>query len=639
MIPRYALLLIGLILIVGMVSADTAIIFASNDVSVSQSTTNSSWDYLRTSPGNGVANNPTLPFMIRSDAGSFQPNLNRMYRYGNVFDTSFFAGKTITSGIVRLKYNGKSTTYGGQNESALVGGSPTNPAVWVAGDYDSFGTTEYAPRFDFTTITSGDVNFTLTAAGLAHINTSGDTVFMMMDGDELDGVFTGTWGSSASRYLRVVGVSDATESNRPYAVFEYTTGGGDTTPPASLSGFANTTSCSGTNISFSKPGDADYNGFEVWWNNVAESNQTNATTWYNKSGLSESTTYTLSTKTFDLTGNVNGTFQNYSITTGACGTAPVAAFSASNTTMCAGNVTRFTDASTNTPTSWYWEFGDGNTSTTQNPLVQYDVIGLKTVNLKATNAYGFDWENKTGYINVTTCAAPTPTPTPTPTTVPPTTAPTSPPTYSNLWCGIQNGYFQDIPSGVDGFRDLHNYASGNPLVDENVTITDASGVVFIDSYISPPGALTGVKLLEGLRNYNIYGYVSSVSQPSYFTFNVSKYDTATNTEVFFYNLTSVPISSVTPTLDKTYFTSPKNVSFSATERILIRIGAYTTRNTATTIHFLNQGTTPTYVQSGYFQCPVVSGAASNTDYGFAICALAAVIFGMLGALVLIRRKQ
>ncbi len=217
---------------------------------------------------------------------------------------------------------------------------------------------------------------------------------------------------------------------------EYTASGGgaDTTPPASLSGFANVTSCSGTNISFTRPSDADYNGFMGWWQNVAEPNQTNTTTWYNKSGLAESTTYTLSTKTFDLTGNVNATFQNYSITTGACGTAPVAAFSASNTTMCAGNVTRFTDASTNTPTSWYWEFGDGNTSTTQSPLVQYDVIGLKTVNMKATNAYGSDWENKTGYINVTTCAAPTPTPTPTPTTIPTTVIPT--PSGSCLFINI-----------------------------------------------------------------------------------------------------------------------------------------------------------------------------------------------------------
>jgi len=465
--------------------------------------------------------------------------------------------------------------------------------------------------------------------------------------DQYDSGTTNYMVAGTSTYSSPGAMSSVVYRNRLISVYvEYiASGGGDTTPPASISGFANTTSCSGTNISFLKPGDTDYNGFMAWWNNVAEPNQTNATTWYNKSGLTESTLYTLSTKTFDLTGNVNATFQNYSITTGACGAAPVAAFSASNTTMCVGNVTRFTDESTNTPTSWYWEFGDGNTSTTQSPLVQYDVIGLKTVNLKATNAYGSDWENKTGYINVTTCAAPTPTPTPTPTTATPTPTPTTPPTYSSMWCGVQDLYFQDIPSGIDGFRDLHNYASGNALVDENVTITNTDGVVFIDSYISPPGALTNVKLLEGLRNYNIYGYVSSVAQPSYFTFNVSRYDTSTNTEVFFYNISSVAISSVTPTLDKTYYTSQKNVSFTSTERILIRIGAYTTRNTATTIHFLNQGTTPTYVQSGYFKCPVVSGGGGGNinpagNYmALTFIAIGIAALGLFVAVYALRRRQ
>lgn len=636
---RSLALVIVLLLIIGVASADTLISTASYSGSPTRDAGASGEIYTAIRSGDGTTMDSYLYVYSSTLAISDTDKWRLLSSGGITFPTTnaSLAGGTITNVSILLN-SYEQVTSGGDLYLDIVDFNPSSTTSYTASDYQisKWGSTAYATKRE-STISSGWNTFYLSSAAYSNINAAGNTVFGLQYANRTQGVAP-AW--AANTYSRSWFWKHDNAGSEPKLVIEFTPGGGgDTTPPASLYGFANTTSCSGTNISFTRPSDTDYNGFKVWWNNVAETNQTNATTWYNKSGLAESTTYTLSTKTFDLTGNVNATFQNYSTTTGACGTAPVAAFSASNTTMCAGNVTRFTDASTNTPTSWYWEFGDGNTSTTQSPLVQYDVIGLKTVNLKATNAYGSDWENKTGYINVTTCAAPTPTPTPTPTTVPPTTPPTSPPTYSNLWCGIQNGYFQDIPSGVDGFRDLHNYASGNPLVDENVTITDANGVVFIDSYISPPGALTNVKLLEGLRNYNIYGYVSSVSQPSYFTFNVSKYDTATNKEIFFYNMTSVPISSVTPTLDKTYYTSPKNVSFSATERILIRIGAYTTRNTATTIHFLNQGTTPTYVQSGYFQCPVVSGAASNTDYGFAICALAAVIFGMLGTLVLIRRKQ
>ena len=45
----------------------------------------------------------------------------------------------------------------------------------------------------------------------------------------------------------------------------------------------------------------------------------------------------------------------------------------------------FTDLSTNNPTSWYWDFGDGNTSTDQNPVHQYDDYGYYTVTLMAAN--------------------------------------------------------------------------------------------------------------------------------------------------------------------------------------------------------------------------------------------------------------
>jgi PKD repeat protein len=66
---------------------------------------------------------------------------------------------------------------------------------------------------------------------------------------------------------------------------------------------------------------------------------------------------------------------------------PVAAFNASTT---AGDPTlsvTFTDASTGTPTSWFWNFGDGNTSTSQNPTHGF-ASGLTTVTFTAQNAGG-----------------------------------------------------------------------------------------------------------------------------------------------------------------------------------------------------------------------------------------------------------
>src|SRR5690606_13497899 len=50
----------------------------------------------------------------------------------------------------------------------------------------------------------------------------------------------------------------------------------------------------------------------------------------------------------------------------ASGIAPVANFSTNATTICAGQSINFTDLSTNTPTSWSWNFGDGGVSSSKN---------------------------------------------------------------------------------------------------------------------------------------------------------------------------------------------------------------------------------------------------------------------------------
>ena len=80
---------------------------------------------------------------------------------------------------------------------------------------------------------------------------------------------------------------------------------------------------------------------------------------------------------------------------------PVAQYSGTPTSGTAPLTVNFTDLSTNSPTSWSWTFGDGGSSTAQNPGHVYASAGTYTVSLTATNAYGSDVETKTGYITVT----------------------------------------------------------------------------------------------------------------------------------------------------------------------------------------------------------------------------------------------
>ena len=76
---------------------------------------------------------------------------------------------------------------------------------------------------------------------------------------------------------------------------------------------------------------------------------------------------------------------------------PVARFKASDTITCNGSIV-FTDQSINTPTAWLWNFGDNQTSTSQNPTHQYTASGRYTVKLKVSNASGSDSLIKTNYI-------------------------------------------------------------------------------------------------------------------------------------------------------------------------------------------------------------------------------------------------
>jgi PKD repeat protein len=59
---------------------------------------------------------------------------------------------------------------------------------------------------------------------------------------------------------------------------------------------------------------------------------------------------------------------------------------------------QFSDTSTGAPTSWDWDFGDGYTSTEQNPLHTYSAEGTYNVNLTVSNVHGID--SKTVTINI-----------------------------------------------------------------------------------------------------------------------------------------------------------------------------------------------------------------------------------------------
>ena len=79
---------------------------------------------------------------------------------------------------------------------------------------------------------------------------------------------------------------------------------------------------------------------------------------------------------------------------------PIADFSANKTTVAINETVSFSDESSFAPTSWAWDFGDGTTSTEQNPTHSYAEVGTYTVQLTVENENGSDTEIKENYITV-----------------------------------------------------------------------------------------------------------------------------------------------------------------------------------------------------------------------------------------------
>jgi PKD repeat protein len=118
-------------------------------------------------------------------------------------------------------------------------------------------------------------------------------------------------------------------------------------------------------------------------------------------GLSLTGTFVVKFQQYDNYGlTTDGmTFDDISVT--SLEAPPVADFEGIPTSGTAPLTVNFTDLSSGNPTSWSWTFGDGGTSSAQNPSYEYTSAGTYTVSLTATNAYGNDTETKVDYITVT----------------------------------------------------------------------------------------------------------------------------------------------------------------------------------------------------------------------------------------------
>lgn len=184
-------------------------------------------------------------------------------------------------------------------------------------------------------------------------------------------------------------------------------------------------------------------------------------------------TYTVTLIASNAEGSDTATKQAYIVVSDP-GQPPVADFDADPKSGVAPLSVNFTDLSTGGPTSWSWDFGDGNTSTSQNPVHNYTAAGTYDVSLTATNAQGTDTETKAGFITVTSAPQPpvaefsaTPTSGPAPLVV----------NFTDLSTGAPTSWSWDLGDGsTTSTLQNPSYTYANPgTYTVSLTATNAQG--------------------------------------------------------------------------------------------------------------------------------------------------------------------
>lgn len=137
-------------------------------------------------------------------------------------------------------------------------------------------------------------------------------------------------------------------------------------------------------------------------NGVIDSTDANPSNTYSAAG-----TYTVKL-TVTGPGGTDDEVKSGYITVSAPSVPPVAAFTATPTSGSPPLPVQFTDQSTNSPTSWKWEYKASTGSwtqfsTAQNPSYTFAMAGTYSIRLTATNAAGSDSETRSSYITVGQC--------------------------------------------------------------------------------------------------------------------------------------------------------------------------------------------------------------------------------------------
>ena len=385
------------------VRADILIKFLDEDTA-DRWMSNDTADYfptVRNGPGSTSGDGASGYYMLNITASAVSQKYT-ITRIGYGFNTSSLPDDVISIDSAILSLYVKNTNLfladSTHQRAVITGFSPATNNNFVAADFNTFGPVNYSNNFwDLQNDYNKYVNFTFNANGIANISkTSYTNIMLRYVQDQVNSNSTLTWTSG--QYLGGK-VYDYTESAGKYPLITivYTpAAGGDTTPPNSITNLANSTNCSSVNWTWTNPTISDFNHTYIMQNGTFYRNATNSTTFDLWSGLPANTAMTFSSKTVDITGNMNATFVNQTANTSAtCAVLPIVQWTIDKQTVRVPGTVTTVDTSLNTPTSWQWYWGDGSANGTSNQEQhKYVKRGVYQAQLTATNAAGSNTSSK-----------------------------------------------------------------------------------------------------------------------------------------------------------------------------------------------------------------------------------------------------
>ena len=304
---------------------------------------------------------------------------NTLYDYAIVATDA--AGHSTTSDIQHVFVG--ATTSGGGGDDDVVSYNPETPV-----------------RGSNCTITYNSSGRNLSGANPVHIHlgfNNWDTV--ISPNPAMTGTAGGEWTYSffvSNNYSQIDCVftdsGGSTWDNNNGQDWHESTVAGDQPPSASFNGYPQSGDAPLTvNFSDNSGGVVDWRSWNFGdGNSSSEQNPSNV--------FSSAGNYTVTLIVSNSYGASTNIQENY-ITVTTPG-APQANFSGSPLHGPVGTTVQFTDQSGGTVNNWLWNFGDSETSSSQNPSHQYLSTGIFTVQLIASGSAGSSTNTKTSYITI-----------------------------------------------------------------------------------------------------------------------------------------------------------------------------------------------------------------------------------------------